>query len=470
MKINVRNSWNLLNPFVSGSINLLILPFTLKYFSPNDFIDISINAMLVAGISSLIPIGNNPRLLFSARNGVQLNFRTIYFIAFKITIVWCFILLITLTFNLDFLSNQLSLNKFVLICTFIESIIMGITNGIIIVVLLSNSEYIKLSLISLFLVILLGPIRLFAVALGHDRVEDWVTMGILSRLIILFFAVVLVRNTNKMQSITGNNTIANFKIFGKWNLYFFYTLLFWFICNFDRLMIPSKISSTSGVNYQISYQLSTVITLFGIQSIYIATNDIINSRIEIRLKSISSLVMRIEIFFFSLLPILIILFYILRNDINSTDINIFILIAIAQLLAIFIQIQSLYISSFLNMSHKLLIPAIIAAASQISFITLFSGTFNSYYLVIICLVGYVCVIFLQGLMSAELNKIVLTNLIKNKKFIFPLFIIMFCGTNDYLFASLSAKIILIISGTILFWITNFPEIKSEFKNFFLITR
>jgi hypothetical protein len=122
------------------------------------------------------------------------------------------------------------------------------------------------------------------------------------------------------------------------------------------------------------------------------------------------------------------------------------------------------------MSHKLLIPAIIAAASQISFITLFSGTFNSYYLVIICLVGYVCVIFLQGLMSAELNKIVLTNLIKNKKFIFPLFIIMFCGTNDYLFASLSAKIILIISGTILFWITNFPEIKSEFKNFFLITR
>jgi len=49
-------------------------------------------------------------------------------------------------------------------------------------------------------------------------------------------------------------------------------------------------------------------------------------------------------------------------------------------------------------------------------------------------------------------------------------IILFCGTNDYLFASLSAKIILIISAAMLFWITNFPEIKSELKNLFLITR
>jgi len=164
--INVRNSWNLLNPFISRSINLLILPFTLKYFSPNEFIDISINAMLVAGIATLIPIGNNPRLLSSARNGMQLNFRTIYFIAFKITIIWCFILSIILVINFDFLLKQLSLNRFVLICTFIESVIMGITDGIILVVLLSNSEYTKLSLISLFSTILLGPIRLFTVILG----------------------------------------------------------------------------------------------------------------------------------------------------------------------------------------------------------------------------------------------------------------------------------------------------------------
>jgi hypothetical protein len=73
-------------------------------------------------------------------------------------------------------------------------------------------------------------------------------------------------------------------------------------------------------------------------------------------------------------------------------------------------------------------------------------------------------------MSAELNRIFLTNLVKNKKFIFPLMIIVFCGTNNYLFASLSAKIILIISGAMLFWMTNFSEIKSELKNFFLITR
>ena len=470
MKIHVRNSWNLLNPFISRSINLLILPFTLKYFSPNDFIDISINAMLVAGIASIIPIGNNPRLLSSASNGVQLNYRTIYFIAFKITIVWCFILSLTLIINFDFLLKQLSLNKFVLICTFIESIIMGITDGIILVILLRNSEYTKLSLISLFLTILLGPIRLFAVVMGYDRVENWVIMGIFSRLIILCCAVVLVRKTNNMQSIIANNSITNFKIFGKWNLYFFYSVLFWFMCNFDRMLIPSKLSSTDGVSYQVSYQLSTVITLFGIQSIYLATNQMINSRIEIRLKSISSLVMRIEIFFFSLLPILIILFYILRNDITSTDINIFILIAITQLFSTFVQIQSLYIASFLNMSHKLLIPAIFAVASQISLITFFTGTFNSYYLVMTCLIGYVCMIFLQGLMSAELNKIFLANLVKNKKFILPLIIIIFCGTNDYLFASLFAKIILIISGVMLFWITNFPEIKSEFKNFFLITK
>jgi hypothetical protein len=426
--------------------------------------------MLVAGIATLIPIGNNPRLLSSARNGMQLNFRTIYFIAFKITIIWCFILSIILVINFDFLLKQLSLNRFVLICTFIESVIMGITDGIILVVLLSNSEYTKLSLISLFSTILLGPIRLFTVILGYDRVEDWVILGILSRLIILFFAVVLVRKTNNKQSIISNSTIANFKIFGKWNLYFFYTVLFWFICNVDRLLIPSKISSTSGVSYQISYQLSSVITLFGIQSIYMATNQMINSRIEIRLNSISSLVMRIKIFFFSLLPILIILFYILRNDITSTDINIFILIAIAQLFSIVVQIQSLYIASFLNMSHKLVIPAIFAVAFQIVFISFFTGTLNSYYLVMICLIGYVCMIFLQGLMSAELNRIFLTNLVKDKKFIFPLMIIVFCGTNNYLFASLSAKIILIISGAMLFWMTNFSEIKSELKNFFLITR
>ena len=342
--------WQLGVPVVSRGINFLMLPFTLLLFDHRSFVSLSYAAMLVAGISIFASLGNAPRIL-EMSNKNSLSKAALVSMATQLIAFWLVILFLLTTTSLDWLTGFTKMNQSLLILTFIEGIVMGLTNDIPLQVLRGKQKYTICNHFSLMLIILLGPLRILLVWVLGPTIDLWISIAIFFRIVIFLFAFYKVYEVFVLEERTTSRDAKKIEqslkptIFGNRNLLIILTLNMWVIGSVDRFMIHTLLSPTTGAGYQVAYQCASTIGLVCYQLMYLQTHKLLNPDKKISIPALSRLLSTFGFVLIFSLPIMPILFKLFFSDFSSEYLLFLIGISFSQFLWAVVQVQLLLSTS-----------------------------------------------------------------------------------------------------------------------------
>ena len=388
----LKKSWNLTSPFFGRGVNFLVLPFTLLIYKEENFIKITYSAMLVIGVSLVASLGISPRILkLAVTRSVRLK-NAIKLITLKLILFWSTFILLISSLPINLYLKFTGLDKYLLILTIIEGVILGINQDILTSALQGKRDYTFINTLSFLGVIILGPVRIVLAYVFEISFVTWIELGIATRIVII--CITFIRNMSKNNSTSLNeinpeNSLQNIsRLFGVWNFVILIPSFVWIIGNLDRLLIPTSLDASEGARYQLAFQCASLLGLLCGQLIILDTHGILSSNFITVQNTISKLITIFRLLLFVSLPCVIVLFRIFYQSVSNQDVIVIILLLCSQFIWALAQICLLYVTTIKNMTLIPVLCCIAGVVLQLSMVWIIGSSMMAFDLPILPILGF----------------------------------------------------------------------------------
>ncbi len=367
----------------------MVLPFTLQYFTKLEFIQASYFVLISGGMGLIVTFGSAPRLLSYASNTEKLSFKLYLRIVGSFFVIWIPILGFLYILIPTLVPPSFVLSSNYVFLAVLEGLVYGLTIDVVSVMLQGLGKYNFLSNSNFILTLLLGPFRVALLVNGYFDLAAWLYSGFIIRLAFLIY---MLCQRNLLDQVSEESD-KRFTIFGKWNTYALFPLLFWATSNFDRLVAPKAIGVIDAASYQVAFQCTSIIGLLLGQLIFLRSNSLASSSKSTRQEALFQLLEESKFMVIVCAPFLLIIYRLLIGPSIQDTLKMFLLLLVTQYVWALLQLLTVYVSSGLGMSH--IMPVYVGLALVIQLVIFESQTsYTPEFLAVLVLGGHLISLFL----------------------------------------------------------------------------